>query len=42
MAALREVGFNLGVIISAAGILTVAIGFASQTLTLNLISAFFS
>lgn len=41
MAALREVGFDLGVIIGAAGILTVAIGFASQTSASNLISGIF-
>lgn len=38
---LREAGFNLGVFLGAAGILTVAIGFASQTSASNLISGLF-
>lgn len=41
MAALREVGFDLTVILGAAGILTVAVGFASQTSASNLISGIF-
>lgn len=35
---LRELGFNLSVLLGAAGIFTVAIGFASQTSASNLIS----
>lgn len=38
---LHQLGFNLGVLIGAAGILTVAIGFASQTSASNLISGLF-
>lgn len=38
---LNAVGFNLGVLIGAAGILTVAIGFASQTSASNIISGLF-
>ena len=41
MASLREVGFKLGVFLGAAGILTVALGFASQTSATNLISGLF-
>lgn len=41
MAALRELGFSLSVILGAAGILTVALGFASQTSASNLISGIF-
>jgi small-conductance mechanosensitive channel len=41
MAALRQVGFDLSVILGAAGILTVAVGFASQTSASNLISGIF-
>ncbi|KXS52544.1 MAG: mechanosensitive ion channel protein MscS, partial [Marinobacter sp. T13-3] len=41
MAALREVGFSLQVLLGAAGILTVAIGFASQTSASNIISGLF-
>lgn len=41
MAALREVGFSLQVVLGAAGILTVAIGFASQTSASNIISGLF-
>lgn len=41
MAALRELGFSLGVILGAAGILSVAIGFASQTSASNVISGIF-
>ncbi len=39
--ALQELGFQLGVLLGAAGVLTVAIGFASQTTLSNLISGFF-
>lgn len=39
--ALRELGFNLGVLLGAAGVFTVAIGFASQTSASNLISGLF-
>lgn len=38
---LNELGFNLGVLLGAAGNLTVAIGFASQTSASNLISGLF-
>lgn len=38
---LHQLGFNLGVLLGAAGILTVAIGFASQTSASNLISGLF-
>jgi small-conductance mechanosensitive channel len=41
VAALNQLGFNLGVLIGAAGILTVAIGFASQTSASNVISGLF-
>ncbi|MEX2543090.1 MAG: mechanosensitive ion channel family protein [Trueperaceae bacterium] len=41
VSALRQLGFNLGVLIGAAGIVTVAIGFASQTSASNLISGLF-
>ncbi|SMF39305.1 Small-conductance mechanosensitive channel [Alteromonadaceae bacterium Bs31] len=41
VSALRELGFDLGVLLGAAGILTVAIGFASQTSASNLISGLF-
>jgi small-conductance mechanosensitive channel len=41
MAALREVGFSLGVLLGAAGILSVAIGFASQTSASNVVSGLF-
>jgi small-conductance mechanosensitive channel len=41
MAALREVGFGLGVLLGAAGVLTIAIGFASQTSASNLVSGLF-
>jgi small-conductance mechanosensitive channel len=40
-AALNHLGFNLGVLIGAAGILTVALGFASQTSASNFISGLF-
>lgn len=39
--ALHELGFNIGVLLGAAGILSVAIGFASQTSASNLISGLF-
>lgn len=39
--ALQELGFKLGVLLGAAGVLTVAVGFASQTTLSNLISGFF-
>jgi len=38
---LRELGFSLTVVLGAAGILTVAIGFASQTSASNIISGLF-
>lgn len=41
ISALRHIGFDLGVLVGAAGILTVAIGFASQTSASNLISGIF-
>src|SRR5690554_7225950 len=41
MAGLREAGFSLEVVLGAAGILTVAIGFASQTSASNIISGLF-
>jgi small-conductance mechanosensitive channel len=41
IAALREMGFHLSVLLGAAGILSVAIGFASQTSASNLISGIF-
>jgi small-conductance mechanosensitive channel len=39
--ALRQLGFSLGVLLGAAGVLTVAIGFASQASASNLISGLF-
>ena len=39
--ALQDLGFNLGILLGAAGILTVAIGFASQTSASNVISGLF-
>jgi small-conductance mechanosensitive channel len=39
--ALEEMGFKLNVVLGAAGVFTVAIGFASQTTLSNLISGFF-
>jgi small-conductance mechanosensitive channel len=39
--ALRELGFSLAVLLGAAGVLSVAIGFASQTSASNLISGLF-
>ena len=41
MASLKEAGFKLSVFLGAAGILTVALGFASQTSASNLISGIF-
>ncbi|REJ74063.1 MAG: mechanosensitive ion channel family protein [Acidobacteria bacterium] len=38
---LHQIGFNLGPLFGAAGILTVAVGFASQTSASNLISGLF-
>ncbi|HSG88779.1 MAG TPA: mechanosensitive ion channel family protein [Pseudomonadales bacterium] len=38
---IQQLGFDLGVLLGAAGILTVAIGFASQTSASNLISGLF-
>lgn len=40
-AALSQMGFDLKVLLGAAGVLTIAIGFASQTSASNLISGFF-
>ncbi|WP_333609054.1 mechanosensitive ion channel family protein [Arsukibacterium sp.] len=39
--ALKQLGFSLGVLLGAAGVLSVAIGFASQTSASNLISGLF-
>ena len=41
VAALHQLGFNLGVLLGAAGVLSVAVGFASQTSASNLISGLF-
>ncbi|RMF77299.1 MAG: mechanosensitive ion channel family protein [Nitrospirae bacterium] len=41
VAALHQLGFDLGVLLGAAGILSVAVGFASQTSASNLISGLF-
>lgn len=41
ISALRQIGFNLEVLLGAAGIFTVALGFASQTSASNLISGLF-
>ena len=41
ISALQQLGFNLTVLIGAAGVFTVAISFASQTAASNLISGFF-
>jgi small-conductance mechanosensitive channel len=41
ISALKQLGFDLSVLLGAAGILTVAIGFASQTSASNLISGLF-
>ena len=40
-AAVRELGFELSVVLGAAGVFSVAIGFASQTTLSNVISGFF-
>jgi small-conductance mechanosensitive channel len=39
--ALREIGFSMEVLLGAAGIFTIAVGFASQTVASNLISGLF-
>lgn len=41
MATLDQLGFHLGVLLGAAGVLTVAVGFASQTSASNFISGLF-
>jgi small-conductance mechanosensitive channel len=41
VAALNQLGFQLGVLLGAAGVISVAIGFASQTSVSNLISGLF-
>ena len=41
IAALRQLGFDLSVLVGAAGILTVAVGFASKTAASNIISGMF-
>ncbi len=41
ISALREAGFDLTVLLGAAGVLTVALGFASQTSVSNIISGLF-
>jgi len=41
MSALHELGFSLSILVGAAGILSVAVGFASQTSASNLISGLF-
>lgn len=41
VSALHQVGFKLGVVLGAAGVLTVALGFAAQTSASNLISGIF-
>lgn len=41
VAGLREMGFHLSVLLGAAGVMSVAIGFASQTSASNLISGLF-
>ena len=41
VAALHQLGFNLGVLLGAAGIFSIALGFASQTSASNLISGLF-
>ena len=38
---LHQLGFNFGVLLGAAGVLTIAVGFASQTSMSNLISGLF-
>ena len=41
ISALRELGFKLHLLLGAAGVLTVAVGFASQTSAANLVSGLF-
>ena len=41
ISALRELNFDLSVVLGAAGIITVALGFASQTSVSNVISGLF-
>ena len=41
VSALKELGFQLGVLLGAAGVMSVAIGFAAQTSASNLISGIF-
>ena len=41
LSTLYQLGFDLGVLLGAAGILSVAIGFASQTSASNLVSGLF-
>ena len=41
ISALRELGFDFGVLLGAAGIVTLAVGFASQTSVSNLVSGLF-
>ncbi len=41
LAALQQLGFDLTILVGAAGILTVAVGFASQTSASNIISGLF-
>lgn len=41
VSALNQLGFDLGVLLGAAGVLTLAIGFASQTSAANLVSGLF-
>lgn len=41
VAAMHQLGFDLSVLLGAAGILTVAVGFASQTAASNLVSGLF-
>lgn len=41
LAALSELGFDLGIFLGAAGVLTVGLGFASQTSASNIISGLF-
>lgn len=41
LATLHQLGFNLGILLGAAGILSVALGFASQTSASNLVSGLF-
>jgi len=41
VSALHQLGFNLGVLLGAAGVLSIAVGFAAQTSISNLISGLF-